>query len=285
MYIDNYNISEVNYRYIMAHGREISLTNEAVVMAIINVTPDSFSDGGKYSSLDSAYEYSMLAIEQGASILDIGGESTRPDAIPISEEEELSRVLPLIERLAKSSDIIISIDTYHASTARRAIEAGAHIVNSVKGLTTELAEVIVDTSAAAILMHNSWHEQDYNEDILPRLHSFFSNTIQRAKDFGISLESIALDPGFGFGKNTEENFSILRNFSQLCEYKLPLLGGLSRKRFLGSCIEDEDDPSARDNLTATASLLLSLSGANILRVHNVKQTVESLSFLRAIKRV
>ncbi|WP_370930816.1 dihydropteroate synthase [Bartonella sp. DGB1] len=278
----SYSIDKKKFICKLAHSRELVITEDPIIMAILNLTPDSFSDGGKYQTNEEALHQALLFEQQGAGIVDIGGESTRPGAIPIDYNEEIRRILPVIKILSKKTNVIISVDTYNAQTARFAIDAGAHIINSVKGLTLELAEVVKEKNAAIIVMHNSWHEQDDDIDVMQRVNRFFNKSLEIAQKYHIAKDKIILDPGFGFGKNEAENFSLMKNFTEFKQWGYPLLIGVSRKRFLGALCKSQDFAS-RDNLTAMASGLLYLQGANIVRVHNVLITMESLLLAKAFK--
>ncbi len=253
----------------LAHGRSLTLGPEAVIMAVINVTPDSFSDGGRNLAVESAVANALQAAEDGARIIDIGGESTRPGAAPVSAEEEQARILPVIEQLARKSGLILSVDTYRADTARLAIRAGAHIINDIEGLQKDpaMAATAVDTGAGVIAMHTGRGRDKLADPVEDQRH-FFAATLRIAEEAGLARERIVLDPGFGFNKETpSDNLALMARFDELIALGYPLLAGTSRKRFLGALTGR--DPAERDVATAATSALLRNAGAAIFRVHNV----------------
>ncbi|GAA3095238.1 dihydropteroate synthase [Rhizobium viscosum] len=266
----------------MAHGREIELNKRAVIMAIVNVTPDSFSDGGLYDTVDRAVEHALQAVADGAEILDIGGESTRPDAASVSPAEEQARVLPVIEALSRRTEALISIDTYRAEAARRAINAGAHIVNDVFGLQKEpeIAALSAETGAGLCIMHTGRDRQKL-ADIIEDQVFFLERSLEIASAAGVLRDRIVLDPGFGFAKETPgENLELMVRFEELHRFGLPLLAGTSRKRFLGAVTGRE--PAERDAATAATSALLRLQGAAVFRVHNVAINRDALAVADAM---
>jgi dihydropteroate synthase len=256
------------FRWSLAHGRSLYLGPRGKLMAIVNVTPDSFSDGGLFDSVDGAVARAVLCLEEGADIIDIGGESTRPGAANVSAAEEQDRVLPVIEALAKTTDAIISIDTYRAETARLAVAAGAHIVNDVHGLQREpeIAAVAAETGAGLCIMHTG-RDREKMPDVVADQYLFLGRSLEIARDAGVSLESIVLDPGFGFAKDTQENLELMARFGELFGFSLPILAGTSRKRFVGAVTGREADQ--RDAGTAATTALLRLAGAAVFRVHDV----------------
>ncbi|MEM9715738.1 MAG: dihydropteroate synthase [Pseudomonadota bacterium] len=254
------------------------------VMGILNVTPDSFSDGGRFNSIASARMQARLMVDEGADILDIGGESTRPGATPVSAEEEQERVMAPIRAIAAETDVPISIDTYKADTARLACEAGASIINDVWGLQKdpEMPATVADTGAAVVIMHNSSEETDDIPDIMDHMWAFFDRSLDLADTAGIPRERIILDPGIGFGKNTEQNLTIFRNLEQIKRYDLPFLIGLSRKRFIGAILEKEVD----DRLigTVASNLYCFAKGATVFRVHDVGPNADALKLWGTIEK-
>jgi dihydropteroate synthase len=269
----------------VAHGREIELNRRSVIMAIINVTPDSFSDGGHYQSTDMAVEHALQAVADGADILDIGGESTRPDAASVSPAEEQARVLPVIEALRNRTEALISIDTYRARTARLAIDTGAHIVNDVFGLQREpeVAAVSAETGAGLCIMHTGRDRQKL-ADMIEDQFFFLDRSLDIAAQAGVSRDRIVLDPGFGFAKETpDENLELMARFEELHRFGLPLLAGTSRKRFLGAVTGRK--PAERDTATAATSALLRLQGAAVFRVHNVAMNRDALAVTDAMLAV
>lgn len=265
----------------VAHGREIELGPRGVIMAIINVTPDSFSDGGRYESVDAAVEHALRSVSEGAAIIDVGGESTRPGATEVSPAEEQSRVLPVIEALRGRSDALISIDTYRAETARLAVGAGAHIINDVFGLQkeAEIARVSTDTGAGLCLMHTG-REREKLPDVIADQYHFLVRSLEIAAEAGVMRERIVLDPGFGFAKDADENLELMARFNELQRFGLPLLAGTSRKRFVGAVTGR--DAAERDVATAASSALLRLQGAAVFRVHNVAINRDALAVADAM---
>ncbi|WP_432443605.1 dihydropteroate synthase [Rhizobium grahamii] len=265
----------------VGHGRTIELGPKAVIMAIVNVTPDSFSDGGRHSTVDAAVARALEAVNEGAAIIDIGGESTRPDAAPVSAAEEQARVLPVIEALRGRSDVLISIDTYRAETARLAMAVGADIINDVFGLQKEpeIATVAAKTDAGLCLMHTG-RERRKLADIIADQFLFLEQSLEIAFKAGVERETIVLDPGFGFAKDTRENIELMTRFSELHKLGFPILAGTSRKRFIGAITGRE--AADRDAGTAATSALLRLRGAAIFRVHNVAINRDALAVADAM---
>lgn len=238
-------------------------------MAIINVTPDSFSDGGLHDTVDGAVRHALACFEEGAHILDIGGESTRPGAAEVSPDEEIARVVPVIEALRHNTDALISIDTYRAATARAAVEAGAHIINDVHGLQREpeIATFSAETGSGLCIMHTGRGREKLSDGIADQRH-FLGASLEIAARAGVARETIMLDPGFGFAKETtDENLELMARFEELHEFGLPLLVGTSRKRFLGALTGRA--ASERDAATAATTVALRLKRASVFRVHNV----------------
>ncbi|GEO83150.1 MULTISPECIES: dihydropteroate synthase [Alphaproteobacteria] len=265
-----------------AHGRGIALAEKGRLMAIVNVTPDSFSDGGQHFSVDKAVEHALSCLAEGADILDIGGESTRPGALPISAGEEQDRVLPVIERLARETDALMSIDTYRAETARAAIAAGAHIVNDVYGLQREpeIAEIAAKTDAGLCVMHTG-RERDRLADVVADQFDYLGRSLAIATEAHVAREAIMLDPGFGFAKETVgENMALMARFDELLALGYPLLVGTSRKRFLGTLTGKA--ASERDAATAATTVLLRMKGASVFRVHNVAINRDALAIADAM---
>jgi dihydropteroate synthase len=269
-------------------------------MGILNVTPDSFSDGGHFYTPEHAPERALAQaitmLEEGADILDIGGESTRPNATPLTAEEEQSRILPVIESLLEQHpEAILSIDTFHASTARRATDAGAEIVNDVSGhlWDPDMSTTCAELQCGAILMHTRGRPQDWPKlpplapnEVLPLVLTQLTERLQAATDAGIERNKIVLDPGFGFGKRLDENYPLLAHFDQLRQFNLPLLAGASRKGFLAHTLTQHPSltvllngaaPSMEDRLQATtaANVAAILAGAHIIRAHDVRPAVEA----------
>lgn len=265
----------------LAHGRSLTLGPRALIMGVLNVTPDSFSDAGVHYSLDQALQGARKMIEGGASIIDVGGESTRPGATRVEPSVEQSRILPVIEALAKQGDIIISVDTYREETARLAVEAGAHIVNDVWGVQREpaIADLAARTGAGLVIMHTG-RERERDPDVITDQFAFLNRSLEIARLAGVSDNQIVLDPGFGFAKDTEENIALMDRFSELAAFGYPFLAGTSRKRFLGAVSGGETNE--RDVVTAASSALLRLAGADVFRVHDVAMSRNTLALADAM---
>ncbi|MGQ2970201.1 MAG: dihydropteroate synthase [Allorhizobium sp.] len=253
----------------VGHGRSLDLSERGAIMAIVNVTPDSFSDGGLHADVEAAVAHALACVDEGAVILDIGGESTRPGAAEVTPEEEIARVVPVISALRQKTDALISIDTYRAATAQAAVEAGAHIINDVHGLQREpeIAAVAAASGAGLCIMHTGRGREKLADPIADQRH-FLGLSLDIAAHAGVARETIVLDPGFGFAKETtEENLDLMIRFEELHDFGLPLLAGTSRKRFLGALTGRE--ARYRDAATAATTVALRLKGASVFRVHNV----------------
>ena len=261
-------------------GRELLLGARTLVMGILNITPDSFSDGGLHDDPGRAVDAGLRMVEAGADILDIGGESTRPGADPVGEEEELRRVLPVIEGLAARAAVPISIDTYRARTAREAVAAGATLINDISGFQFDpgLPRAAAETGAAVILMHTRGRSREMYEravysDVVAEVRRELDEAVARAEAGGVRRESIILDPGFGFAKRAEHSFTLLRHLHLLAALDRPILSGPSRKSFLKEPLGDRE-PRDREWGTAAAVSASVFFGAHIVRVHNVAAMVD-----------
>ncbi|QNN47370.1 dihydropteroate synthase [Thermomonas brevis] len=271
------------------NGRILRLDRPRV-MGIVNVTPDSFSDGGAHFDAEAAIAHGLKLAEEGADILDVGGESTRPGAQAVSAEEELRRVIPVIERLAKDAALPISIDTSKPEVMRAAIEAGAGMVNDVYGLRREGA---LDAAAAlgvpVVLMHmlgepRSMQDAPEYDDVVGEVHRFLAERIFAAEMAGIAKKNILIDPGFGFGKTTAHNLQLLAQLRRFTELGVPVLAGLSRKRSIGE-LTGRSDPRERAAGSVAAHLIAAQNGAMLLRVHDVAATVDALKVWNAVAAV
>ena len=254
---------------INCRGKEILLGERTLVMGILNVTPDSFSDGGKYNSIDAALAHAKKLIAEGADIIDVGGESTRPGHTQISSEEEIKRVVPVIEKLSRELDIIISIDTYKYDVAEEVIKAGAHIINDIWGLqydNGEMAELVKKYDVPIIVMHNQ-NDEIYKKDIMLTLREFFEKTYKISDKYEIGRNKIILDPGLGFGKNVEQNIEVLSRLNELKDMG-PILLGASKKRFIGKLLNDLPFDERVEGTVATTVIGVE-KGVDIVRVHNV----------------
>jgi dihydropteroate synthase len=265
----------------LAHGRSLTLGPVSVIMGVLNVTPDSFSDGGVHLALDKAIEGARAMIAEGATIIDVGGESTRPGATRVDPRTEQARVLPVIEALAGQTDVLISVDTYREETARLAVAAGAHIVNDVWGVQREpaIADLAAETGAGLVIMHTG-RERERDPDVIVDQFAFLNRSLEIARLAGVAREQIVLDPGFGFAKETEENLALMRRFGELQAFGYPFLAGTSRKRFLGAVTERDADQ--RDVVTAATSAILRLAGADVFRVHDVRMNRDALAIADAM---
>lgn len=274
--------------------RTLELGKRTLIMGIVNVTPDSFSDGGLYLDPEKATVHAVQLLDEGADIIDIGGESTRPGAkVAVSAEEELRRVLPVITALKKQRpDAAISIDTYKASVARAAAAAGAEIVNDISGLRwdAQMASTIAEIKCAVVLMHTRGRPEEWRTlpppgDILLQVKRELREWAEAAVLAGVRRERIALDPGFGFGKTFEQNYPLLARFQDLQSLGFPLVAGTSRKSFLGRTLaKDGKDVPAADRLhgNLAAHTALILKGAHILRTHDVRAAVDAARVADAI---
>ncbi len=257
-----------------------------LVMGIVNVTPDSFSDGGKYSSVDLAVEHALQLIAEGADILDIGGESTRPGADPVGLDEELRRVVPVIEALSKVTTVPLSIDTYKPEVMRAAIEAGADIVNDICALREDGAlEIVANSNAGVCLMHMQGIPQTMQinpqyADVVNEVKQFLIDRVEACLAHGIARERIMLDPGFGFGKTTAHNVALIQHLDSFVGLGFPLLVGLSRKSVLGRIAGGDEQQRLHAGLAA--SVISVMKGAKIVRVHDVKATVDALKVVAAV---
>lgn len=249
-------------------------------MGIVNVTPDSFSDGGQFLNADHAVQHALQLEAEGAAILDIGGESTRPGAQPVDAEEELRRVVPVIEKLSQVASVPLSIDTSKAMVAQAAIDAGAQIVNDVSALgDTDMLRVVTETGVGICVMHqqgtpSTMQANPTYADVVLEVKTYLAERRDMLLQHGVAAERICLDPGIGFGKTTEHNLAIFRGVEELHELGCPLLVGHSRKRFLGELIGDPD----ADRLAATigSTLVLAAKQVQIIRVHDVRAVQEAL---------
>lgn len=271
--------------------RKLFYSEKTLVMGILNCTPDSFSDGGEFYSIDDALRRAETIIEEGADILDIGGESTRPKSARVSVKEEIRRTIPLIEKIAQRFDTPISIDTTKAEVAAAAIKAGAEIVNDVSGLRWDekIGEVVSETKAGLILMHlrgefETMHRQESVEDVLREVSDGFRRSIKKAERHNIKPEQIALDVGLGFGKTFEQNLELIGQLDFFCrEFSdFPILVGSSRKSFVGKILGNAPVSERLHGSTASAVIAV-YNGAKIVRVHDVKATVDAIRVAEALK--
>jgi Dihydropteroate synthase (EC 2.5.1.15) len=272
----------------------LDIGNKTLVMGILNITPDSFYDGGKYYDIADALNRARKMIDDGADIIDVGGESTRPNSSCISADEEIRRIVPLIKELSKETQIPISIDTYKSEVADKAIKAGAQIINDISGLQAdkEMARVAVANNTPIIIMHIKGHPHNFSKDpvyveLIPEIISFLENRIEYSVKSGIAHDKIIIDPGIGFGKGAKHNIEILRQLNKFKCLNLPIMIGTSRKSFIDKVLELSGDNSIDENdsrlIGTLVTLVIALSnGANIVRVHDVKETVQAIKMYRSI---
>ncbi len=264
----------------VGHNRSLKLGPRGQIMGIVNVTPDSFSDGGRFASTTAAVDAALAMEQEGAAIVDIGGESTRPGARAIAAETEQARIMPVIEELARRSDILISVDTYRAETARMAVEAGAHVINDVWGLQRDgaMAATAAKLGAGVCIMHTG-RDRQKAADVVTDQFRFLGTSLDTARAAGLADEAIVLDPGFGFAKDHDENVELMARFAELHGLGYPLVAGTSRKRFIGMVSGREMDD--RDVATAATTALLRMEGAALFRVHDVKANRDALAMADA----
>lgn len=257
------------------------------VMGILNVTPDSFSDGGRHNHKEDAVARALEMMAEGATVIDIGGESTRPGAAVVEVEEEIRRVVPVVEELAKHK-VILSIDTSQPEVIRAAVRAGAHIWNDVRALTRPNAlQTAAELNIPVIIMHmrgepTTMNNLDQYEDVTKDVIRELSQRVQDALDVGVKAENIMIDPGFGFAKNAQQNLKLLQEFYKLTEMGYPILSALSRKRFIGAVL-DGAEPQERAVGSATAHLLSIQQGACMVRAHDVKATADAIKVWQAMQ--
>lgn len=268
---------------LRARHYEFTFPRQTLVMGIVNVTPDSFSDGGRFFEPEQAVRHALELVEQGANLLDIGGESSRPGATPVSEAEELKRVLPVIEALVPKINVPISIDTMKAGVARAAVAAGASLVNDVGAAHSDTAmwEVVAESGVGYVCMHmqgrpETMQQNPVYEDVVREVGSFFSHRLEQMGDCGVSEDQVILDPGIGFGKRLEHNLQLLADLSQFARFKRPLLLGVSRKSFLSQATETGAEVGNRLPAALACACLAAEAGAQLIRTHDVPETVQAL---------
>jgi dihydropteroate synthase len=253
-----------------------------IVMGILNLTPDSFSDGGRYDTIEAALSRAKQMVVQGCDIIDVGGESTRPGASPIGEDEELARVEAIFSELAVRLEVPLSIDTYKSKIAARAVELGAILINDVWGLQKDpaMSATVAATEAAVVIMHNR-AEKDATIDIMTDIRNFFTRSIALAENAGVPRSRIILDPGVAFGKTARQNVEVLRRLGELTEFGCPILIGASRKAFLGGLSEGHIEAQLVG--TIATSLAAYAAGAAVFRVHDVAEQVAALNVFHTIR--
>ena len=270
------------------NSRSLDLSRHGLVMGIVNVTPDSFSDGGQYFDEQRAIAHGLDLAAEGADILDVGGESTRPGASPVSEDEELRRVLPVIRGLRSQTQALISVDTFKATVAERALEAGADIINDVSGLAYDprMASVAAASACGLVLMHMKGEPRTMQlhpeyHDVVAEVAAFFEQRLAALEAAGIDPARVVLDPGLGFGKNVEHNLALLRSLPRLAVRQRPLLVGVSRKSMIARVL-GTPDMAARLWPTVAITAYAREHGAQLVRVHDVKPNVDAMRMTEAI---
>ena len=272
-----------------ACDRSWEFPRPTLVMGVVNVTPDSFSDGGKFQSTNQAVEHALRLAEEGADILDIGGESTHPGATPVDESEELSRVISIIEKLAGQTQAALSIDTQKPTVAQAAVKAGAVIINDIAANREDEAmwQLVAETGAGYVAMHMQGTPQTMQEapqygNVVNDVEAFFISRMTRWNDWGMALEQVVLDPGIGFGKTVEHNLALLAALERFTKMQRPLLVGASRKSFIGHVTNTEVNDRLPGSLACACRA--AQAGAGVVRVHDVKETVQALQTWEAIEK-
>jgi len=274
-----------------ARDRLLTFERQAQLMAVLNITPDSFSDGGSFLEPDRAVDQASRLVDEGAAILDVGGESTRPGSDPVPLEEELRRVIPVIRRLRREfPEVVLSIDTYKAETARQAVVAGADIINDITALRGDplMVKVVKETGAGVVIMHmqgtpKTMQVAPYYRDVVAEVASFLDERRAFACAQGVAFDRIALDPGFGFGKRDQDNMRLIQRFDAIAALGSPTVVGISRKSTLARLSGEPQLPfSERLWPTIATTCLLRLGGAQVLRVHDVRPNLEALRMTEAI---
>lgn len=272
----------MNNQPLVIHGHTLDFGKETIVMGILNVTPDSFSDGGRFDAVDSALEHAKRMVADGAKIIDIGGESTRPGHTAVTAKEEMARILPVIRAIRKELDVLISVDTFKSEVARAAVEAGAHIINDIWGATydPEIAKVAADYKVPIILMHNR-QDENYGEDFWGSVKSDLERSIEIARQAGVDDRFIWLDPGIGFAKTHEQNIEMMKNLSNLVDMGYPVLLATSRKRMIGNVLNLPVDE--RMEGTAATCCYGVDKGCHMVRVHDVLPIARMMKMMDALK--
>lgn len=269
-------------------GRFALALDHPLVMGILNVTPDSFSDGGRFSDPLAALEHGRTLAADGADIIDVGGESTRPGSDEVTPAEELARVRPIVTTLVRDFDVPLSIDTRHAEVARACVEAGASIINDVSGFRNPaMVALAAECDAGLVVMHmlgepRTMQDEPTYDDVVAEVRDYLGNQAAMLEGVGVGRERIAIDPGIGFGKSTEHNIELLRRLLELAALGYPVLVGASRKRFIGD-LTGQPHPGRRVHGSVAAAAWAALHGADVVRVHDVKQTAEAFGVWLAIE--
>ena len=277
-------------RFVLNVRNELfDFSQRTFIIGILNITPDSFYDGGKFLNFDKAVRQGIKMAGEGADIIDIGGESTRPGSESISLEEELSRVIPVIERLSQEIKTPLSIDTYKSIVAKKALDSGASMINDISALRfdSEMKKIAAEYEVPLVLMHikgtpKNMQDDPYYDDVMKEISSYLKESITIAKDSGIKEDKIIIDPGIGFGKRLQDNLDILKNLSILKTLEKPILVGPSRKSFIGKVLDLPPEERLEGSLGALAVAIL--NGANLVRVHDVKESLRVAKLVDAIRK-
>lgn len=273
----------------MCRGRRLDLREQPRIMGILNVTPDSFSDGGRYVAADAAIARGRALVAEGADIVDVGGESTRPGAAPVPADEEARRVVPVVRTLARETQVLISVDTMKAEVAREALAAGAHIINDVSALTADpgMAELARGEGAGVVLMHmqgtpRTMQDDPRYADVVGEVAAYLGQRVEALREQGLDPAALAVDPGIGFGKTAAHNLQLLKGLPQLAALGRPVVVGLSRKRFIGVVTGATVDDRLAGSLAGL--VYAALRGGHVFRVHDVKASRQALDLVRALER-
>lgn len=263
--------------------RYLEFGKKTLIMGILNLTPDSFSDGGDFFAADKAVEHAKKMLKDGADIIDIGGESSRPGHVRITAEEELKRVLPVVKRLSRETNAILSLDTIRAEVAEEALKCGIHMINDIWGFQQDrsLAAVAAKKGAAVVLMHNQ-NGTEYEGDVMEEIKRFLMESVKIAKEAGVKEDRIILDPGLGFGKTPEQSLTVMSRLRELKSLGFPVLLGASRKSMIGKILDVP--PKDRDEGTIATTVLGIVQGVDIVRVHNVLANVHAAKVTDAVVR-
>jgi dihydropteroate synthase len=272
------------FRILDCRGCVLSLGRETLVMGILNVTPDSFSDGGKFAQVDAAVARAEQMVAEGAAVIDVGGQSTRPGFTEVPAADEIERIVPVIRSLAERIPVPLSVDTYKPAVARAALEAGAHLLNDVYGLQrdSELASIAAEFGVPVVVMHQDPAFKNYSGDLLQRQNEFFSRSISIAHEHGIPSARLVLDPGIGFGKTQAQNLELIGRLSELRSLGLPILLGASRKSVIGNVLNLPAGERLEGTLATTA--LAAWQGVEMVRVHDVAANMRVVRMVAAIRK-
>jgi len=270
-------------RVLNANGKELILGEKTLIMGILNVTPDSFSDGGKFNDVELGTKHAIKMFDEGADIIDVGGESTRPGSIEIGFEEEINRTIPIIKKILENVDTLISIDSYKSKVAYEALKNGANIINDVWGFQKDkdMAKIAAEFQVPSILMHNK-ENTIYDIDIIESMKKYFDKSIELALKNGLKEENIILDPGIGFGKTPEQNMHVMRRLDEIKEIGYPVLLGTSRKSMIGEILSLPVDQRLEG--TIVTNIIGIMAGCEIIRVHDISEHVKAAKVIDAILR-